>query len=337
MHETSDMTKTERVSIHLGESAGGAVDLDISAFHHGAYFVGRPREGKSSTMTNVLTAVIQNGGAGILIDDAGRAFYELEKVVANYGYDIGKLLEDDVDAGECTQEEMFQVLKHMVLDRITCAFVGTSRPNLHGIDLLKPRRMPNGEVETLERAVTGALRGFEAIYYKDIDQRATFLENLESGMTVLAAGNRPITEFRTLILDPRYWPFLMRELDRSPIANDPRNEEWLRDNRLILRANLDLRLHKLKDGTWFEGPPYSAAFRDQFGSLLRALRPFKYGSPVARFFEADTFSPERVAYKDGVFLMMNDIANELHRSTLNLLVYAFWERLLRYRIYEEAS
>jgi hypothetical protein len=323
--------------VHLGHADGQQVDLDISAFHHGGYFVGRPREGKSTTMTNVLASIILSGGAGILIDDAGRSFYELEKLVANYADDIGRRLEKRAAARGCTAKDVFRVLQRKVLNRVTFAFVGTSRPNVHGIDLLKPRRMPNGEMETLERAVTGALRGFEAIYYKDIDQRATFLENLESGMTVLAAGNRPITEFRTLILDAQYWPFLMRELDRSPIANDPRNEAWLKDNRQILRTNLDLRLRKEKDGTWVERPPYSAAFRDQFGSLLRALRPFKYGSPVGHFFEADTFVPERVAYRDGVFLMMNDIANELHRSTLNLLVYAFWERLLRYRIYEEAS
>jgi hypothetical protein len=224
------------------------------------------------------------------------------------------------------------VLKNKVLSRFTFAFVGDSRPNHHAIDLLKPRRMPNGERESVAQVTIGFVKGYEAVFHKDIDTRQTFLQTLEYIGAALTAGGRPVSEASTLILDPVYWSFLLREIDRVGIARDPRNAEYVRERLQRLRQLLDLRFSK-RNGDWAEhGAPYPRPFEEQFGSTLRALRPLERGYPISAFFDADTFEPERVAYGDGVFVMTNDISDDVYRSTLNLLTYCFWERLLRYRM-----
>ena len=321
-------TKTRRVRIPIGTKKDGTpLTLDISAFHRGGYIAGSAGAGKSETVIKVVDSVVRNGAPAIVIDDAGRSFAELERSVANYAYDLRKAMPE-----EWSRETALRVLKNKVLSRFTFAFVGDSRPNHHAIDLLKPRRLPSGERESVAQVTIGLVKGYEAVFYKDIDQRQTFLQSLEYLGCALCAAGRPVSEASTLLLDPAYWPFLLREIDRMGIVRDPRNEEYVTERLHRLRQLLDLRFSK-RNGDWSEHPaPFPRPFEEQFGSTLRALRPLERGYPVSAFFETDTFEPERVAYRDGVFVMTNDISDDIYRSTLNLLTYCFWERMLRYRM-----
>lgn len=321
--------KTRRLSIPIGERVdGGDLALDVSAFHRGAYLVGSSGSGKSETVIKLAEAVTRGGAPAIILDDAGRTFAEMERSVAHLAAELRAAMPE-----EWSEETKFRVVKQKILDRFAFAFVGDTRPNHHGIDLLKPRTMPTGETESVAQVTIGLVKGYEAIFYKDIGERQTFLQNLEYIGCALCAGGRPISEASTLLLDPAYWTFLVREIDRLGRAREERNRVYVEERLARLRQLLDLRM--TKRGSMLEiGPPYPRPFDDQFGSTLRALRPLERGYSIATFFEADTFSPERVAYRDGVFVLTNDISDDLYRSTLNLLVYTFWERLLRYRMPE---
>lgn len=321
---------TKRVTVPIGTRRDGTpLTLDVSAFHRGAYIAGSSGAGKSEKLIQLIQTVTRHGAPAIVLDDAGRSFAELERAVANYAYDLRRAMPP-----EWSDETALRILKHKVITRFTFAFVGDTRDNHHAIDLLKPRRMPTGDPETVAQVTIGVVKGYEAIFHKDIDTRQTFLQSLEYVVAALTAAARPVTEASTLILDPAYWPFLLREIDRVGIARDPRNEEYVTIRLQRLRQLLDLRFSK-RNGDWAEHPaPFPRPFEEQFGSTLRALRPLEPGYPIARFFAADTFEPERVAYRDGVFVMTNDISDDLYRSTLNLLTYSFWERLLRYRMPE---
>lgn len=322
--------KTRRVSIEIGEHEDGtSFAVDVSAFHRGAYIVGSSGSGKSETAIKLVTAVTRNGAPAIVIDDAGRTYAELERAVARFSAEMREAMPEEWSA-----EAKFRVLKDKILDRFTFAFVGDARVNHHAFDLLRPRSLPNGETESIAQVTIGLVKGYEAIFYRDIGERQTFLQNLEYIGCALCAGGRPISEGSTLLLDPLYWGFLTREIDRLGRAREEKNRVYVAERLRRLRQLLDLRISKRGSETAEHGPPYPRPFEEQFGSTLRALRPLERGYPIAAFFEADTFAPERVAYRDGVFVMTNDISDDLYRSTLNLLVYSFWERLLRYRLPE---
>jgi hypothetical protein len=319
--------KTRRVEIPIGTTTEGAVlSADISAFHRGLYAVGSSGAGKSEKIIQILAEIVTSGAPALVFDDAGRTFAELERVVAHYAYDLRRGM-----AAGWSDATKFRVLKQKVLDRFTLAFVGDSRPNHHGIDLLKPRVLPNGETETVAQVTIGLVKGYEAVFHRDIDTRQTFLQNLEYLGCALCAAGRPVTEASTLLLDPAYWPFLVREIDRLGIAHEDRNREYVARRVQRLRELLDLRF-STRNHVWGEHRPFPHRFEEQFGSTIRALRPLEPGYPIATFFETDTFDPTRVAFRDGVFLLSSDISDDLYRSTLNLLAYSFWERLLRYRL-----
>lgn len=305
---------------------GTPVALDISAFNRGFYVVGSSGAGKTEKVLHITSEVVKNGAPAIVLDDAGRMFMEFERVVAHHAYDLRSAMPE-----EWSDATKFRVLKQEILDRFTLAFVGDAHPNNHGIDLLRRRRMPNGEMESVAQVTIGLVKGYEAIFYKDIDQRQTFLQNLEYVGCALCAAGRPVTEASTLLLDPAYWSFLVAEIERLGIAREERNREYVERRLKLLRQLLDLR-YSSRNKVWAEHTPFPHRFEEQFGSTLRALRPLEPGYPIATFFDADTFDPARVAYRDGVFIMTTDISDDLYRSTLNLLVYTFWERLLRYRV-----
>lgn len=305
---------------------GSLVTLDVAAFHRGLYVVGSSGSGKTEKLLQITAEVVKNGAPAIVIDDAGRMFIELERVVAHLAYDVRDALPQ-----EWSDATKFRVLKQKILDRFTFAFVGDSLPNNHGIDLLKRRKMPDGAMESVAQVTIGLVKGYEAIFYKDIEQRQTFLQNLEYLGCALCAGGRPVTEASTLLLDPGYWPFLVAEIERLGIAREDRNRDYVERRLTLLRQLLDLR-YSSRNKVWAEHTPFPHRFEEQFGSTLRALRPLEPGYPIAAFFDADTFDPTRVAYADGVFVITTDISDDLYRSTLNLLVYTFWERLLRYRM-----
>jgi hypothetical protein len=318
------MTLAPELMIPLGAelASGDRVEFPISAFHRGGYFTGQSGQGKSSTVCRILVEVVRRGSPAIVIDDAGETFQQLERFVAFYADELHGAMER-VGLPEHVRH---RILREKVLRRFTFGFLGHGRPNAVGIDILKRRRLP-GRLESVEEVVIAALKPFEA-RFADIAIRTRFLAVVEPLLTILVAAERPITESHALLLDPRYWGFVLREIDRCKTLDDPQSRTFVEPRKRELRRILDLRFNKQGD----ENEPYPQRFNDRVESTLNALHMYRPGTVTGQFFDSDSFAPEEVVFHNGVFAVTSDISDELIRNQAISTVYTFFERLMKYRV-----
>lgn len=317
-------TRKSELVLPLGDelATGKRIGLPIQAFHRGGYFTGQSGQGKSSTICRLLVEVTRGGSPAIIIDDAGETFQQLERFAAFYGYGLHRTMLD----ARIPQPRRIELLRQMVLRRFTFGFVGHGRTNHVGIDLLKRRRLLDRR-ESVEEVVIATLKPFEA-RFTDINVRTRFVRVFRPLMTALVAAERPITEAAALLLDPRYWPFLLRELERSGSMNDDVTRAFVAPRLESLRQVLDLR--KDKEGN--ERQPYPQRFWDRIESTWNAIEPFTPGGVIAGFFDTDSFSPEEVVFHNGVFAVTSDLSDELTRNQTMATIYTFFERLMKYRV-----
>jgi hypothetical protein len=193
-------------------------------------------------------------------------------------------------------------------------------------DLLRRRQLPD-RLEAIEEVVIGTLKPFEA-RFADIAIRTRFLAVVEPLLTALVAGERPITESHALLLDPEYWPFLIRQIEERRTLEDPVSAAFVLPRLQELRRTLDFR--KNKEGSELE--PYPQRYYDRVESTLNALQMYRPGTVTGRFFDSDTFAPEAVVFHDRVFVGTTNISDELVRNQTTATIYTFFERLMKYRL-----
>jgi hypothetical protein len=319
MHQTR-----KQFHIPVGDdlTTGERFALPITAFHRGGYFTGQSGQGKSSTICRMLVDVTRRGSPAIVIDDAGETFQQLERFAAFYAAE----LHDAMVRADFPAYVRRRVLREKVLRRFTFGFVGHGRANAVGLDLLKRRQLP-GRRESIEEVVIATLKPFEA-RFTDMTVRTRFVRVFRPLITALVAAERPITEAEALLVDPRYWRFLRREIERCKTLDDPASREFVEPALHRLRRILDLRLDK--EGN--EHEPYPQRYWDRIESTWNAIEPFSPGGVVGRFFDSDTFDPEEVVFHDGVFALTTDLTDELTRTQALSSVYTFFERLMKYRV-----
>jgi hypothetical protein len=316
-------TNAHDLAIPLGVSlaTGSEVSFSWRAFERGGYFTGQSGQGKSSTICRLLTEVTGRGAPAIIIDDAGETFLQMERFAAFRAAELRAAL---IEA-RMPEHVRRQVLRDHVLDRFTFGFLGHGRKNRVGIDIFK-RRTVAGRRESVEEVALAALKPFEA-RFSDMEIRTKFLTVAEPLFICLIAGERPITEALALLLDPQYWPFLLREIERCKTLDEAESRDFVLPHLHEMRELLDVRRNK--DG--LELRPYSQRYMDLVGSTKHAVRFFRGETVVGKFFEADTFSPEDVVFGNGVFALTSNITSEMSRNLAVRSVYCFFERLMAYR------
>jgi hypothetical protein len=320
----SNSTARRDVTIDIGDDlkTRAPVAFPWHAFARGGYFTGQSGQGKSSTICRLLTEVTGRGAPAIIIDDAGETFQQLERFAAYRAAEINAAL-----VGQNMPEHVRrQVLQRHVLDRFTFGFIGHSRENRIGIDILKRRQLPHRR-ESVEEVVLAALKPFEA-RFRDMEIRTKFVWVVKPLLTALVAGERPITEALTLLFEPQYWWFLLREIERLKTLDEPRSREYVVPRLETLRRILDLRRNK--EG--IEAEPFPQRFFDKVDSTIHALEVFQPGTIVGSFFEDDTFASEDVVFGNGVFALTSDVSSELGRNLALACVYTYFERLMGYRL-----
>jgi hypothetical protein len=318
------MTSSAEPWIELGVDfeTGETVSLPLSAFARGGYFTGQAGQGKSSTICRLLTTVTRMGAPALVIDDAGETFQQLERFVAFYANALHRAMVT-MDVPEHARQ---QILNKKVLRRFTFGYLGHGRKNAACIDLLKRRQLP-GRRESIEEVVIGTLKPFEA-RFPDMNIRTRFVAVIGPLLTALIAAERPMSESLPLLLDARYWSFLLRELDRCKVMDDPESRPYVEPRIRELRRILDLRRNKQGD----ENEPYPQRFYDRVESTLNALELYKPGTVTSSFFDTDSFAPEEVVFHNGVFAVTSNLSDTLHRSQSMATVYSFFERLMKYRV-----
>lgn len=318
------MTAKPELQIPLGVdvATGEAVSVPISTLHRGGYFTGQSGQGKSSTILRLLVEVIRRGSPAIVIDDAGETFTQLERFAAFYGWHFDAAMR----RAKVPDKTRRDALRKRVFRRYTFGFVGFGRENEVRIDLLRRRQLPT-RIEAIEEVVIGTLKPFEA-RFADIAIRTRFLAVVEPLLTALVAAQRPITESHALLLDPEYWPFLLREIERLKTLEEQVSADFVLPRLQELRRILDLR--KNREGSELE--PYPQRFYDRVESTLNALHMYRPGTVTGRFFDSDSFAPEAVVFHDRVFAATSNISDELIRNQTTATIYTFFERLMKYRV-----
>jgi hypothetical protein len=309
------------IPVGVDASTGEKIAFPWTAFARGGYFTGQSGQGKSSTICRFLTEVTQRGAPALIIDDAGETFQQMERFAA---FRAGVLNEALLRAG-LPEHVRRRVIRSRVLRRFTFGFIGHGRGNEVGIDLLK-RRNVGGRRESVEEVVLACLKPFEA-RFADVTVRTKFVWVVKPLLAALVAGERPITEALTVLLDPAYWWFLMREIERCKTLDDPKSRRYVLPRLREIRRILDLRRNK--EGSEVE--PYSQRFMEYVDSTKHALEVFQPGTIVGDFFENDTFDPEDVVFGNGVFALTSNVTSELARNLALSSVYTFFERLMAYR------
>lgn len=296
------------------------------ALRYGGYITMGARGGKTTLLTRLAHHVLGHGSPGIIIDDAGELWNQLRRSVAWSAWQLNAMMQD---AG-LTAAERLSVIRARYLDRYSFAFMGSGTPNHVTLDLLKRRRLP-GRRETIEEVVSGNMRPFEA-RFKDIEIRTRFLSVIGPSLAALVAAERPITELWDLLLDPKYWWFIRSEIMRLRVLDDPVSREYLVPQMLSLRRILDMRIRYSKSTGPIEAEPYPQPYRDKIDSTLHAIEVYKPGTVTSRLFVEDSFSPESVAFGQGVFALTSDVGSELNRNLGITTLYVGFERLLKYRL-----
>lgn len=309
------------IPVGVDKATGEKIAFPWTAFARGGYFTGQSGQGKSSTICRFLTEVTRRGAPALIIDDAGETFQQMERFAA---FRAGVLNEALLRAG-LPEHVRRRVIRNRVLRRFTFGFIGHGRRNAVGIDLLK-RRVVGGRRESVEEVVLASLKPFEA-RFSDMTIRTKFVWVVKPLLAALVAGERPITEALTALLDPVYWGFLMREIDRLKTLEDEETRRYVVPRLRELRRILDLRRNK--EG--LEVEPFSQRFMEYVDSTKHALEVFQPGTIVGDFFEHDTFDPEDVVFGNGVFALTSNVTSELARNLALSSVYTFFERLMAYR------
>lgn len=318
-------TPHERILIGYDASTGEPIYEPLKHFSRGAYITGESGQGKSELTLRILNAMLAQEAPIILIDDAGKTHFRLEQLVAFHAAARSYTME----LLGAHARDRYEFLQDRFLRRHTFAFIGHGRANSVGIDILKMRTVP-GRTETVEEVVIGNLKPFEA-RFPDISIRVRFLTVIKPMLAVLCAAKRPISEALLLLLDPNYWRFVMHEIETNGALDVPANREYVVPRIAELRRILDLRYSKV-NGEYREVEPFPQRFWDRVESTYNALEPYSPGTVTAKFFEADSFSPEEVVFGRGVFSVTTDLSDELVRNQMNATIYTFFERLMKYRV-----
>lgn len=322
MENTSTPKRDVTIDIGNDLNTGELISFPWRAFSRGGYFTGQSGQGKSSTICRLLTEVTRRGSPAIVIDDAGETFQQMEKFAAYRAAEINQALV----AEGMPEHVRRQVLQEHVLDRFTFGFIGHGRDNRVGIDILKRRQLHNRR-ESVEEVVLAALKPFEA-RFRDMEIRTKFVWVVKPLLTALVAGERPITEALTLLFEPQYWWFLMREIERAKTLEEPISRDYVLPRLKTLERILALRRNK--EGV--EAEPFPQRFFDKVDSTIHALEVFQPGTIVGSFFEEDTFPSEDVVFGNRVFALTSDVSSELGRNLALACVYTYFERLMGYRL-----
>lgn len=307
------------------KNTGQEVRWNQADMRYGGYLTIAARGGKTTLISRMANYLVSHGSPAIIIDDAGELFNQLRRSVAHGAWQLNQRM---IDAGFRAHERL-AVIRARVLNRFSFAFLGSGQDNHVTIDILKRRKLPKRR-ETIEEVVSGNMRPFEA-RFKDIEIRTRFLSVIGPSLAALVAAERPITELWDLLLDPRHWYFIRSEIIRLRVLDDPVSREYLVPQMQSLRRILDMRIRYTKNGP-IESEPYPQPYRDKVDSTLHAIALYTPGTVTSRLFVEDSFSPESVAFGQGVFALTSDVGSELNRNLGITTLYTTFERLLKYRL-----
>jgi hypothetical protein len=203
------------------------VFLTLTDFLTSYWCVGEIGIGKSNHLLGPLTQALTAPLPVVVFDGAGTLATNLHHAVACFA--TRRLASADRFPEFRAQAEAF-VLRHPLL------VFGDAERAL-SIDLLRRQTLPSGATETLEQVVLRTYQIFNRLFSDDAEKRVRFRRVATSLLTILAAGHRPIREFKELLRGREgFLAFCLTEAERFGLA--PSEEHYHREQ---VQVFLDLQ------------------------------------------------------------------------------------------------
>ncbi len=250
--------------------------LRQGAFHRGVHILGAIGAGKTSLLLRYLFAT-GTRLPWVLHDFIGNGHRHLECWIANLATMLA------VAERQCPE---LAGSAARFLSRFAFLSIGDPNPAVR-FDLLRRRRLPSGNRETV-RDVTG--RALEVFFAKlndpDAAQRVRFRRIATALLACLVAAERPITEALYVLDDPLYLAFLERELALRRFRRS--DHRFLAHQLSELHHVLDLRPRDPMK-SW-------RAFEDMTESTRNSMADFAPGTLLGELFGAETVPLEEIAF-----------------------------------------
>lgn len=203
------------------------VFLTLTDFLTSYWCVGEIGIGKSNHLLGPLTQALTAPLPVVVFDGAGTLATNLHHAVACFA--TRRLASADRFPEFRAQAEAF-VLRHPLL------VFGDGERAL-SIDLLRRQTLPSGATETLEQVVLRTYQIFNRLFSDDAEKRVRFRRVATSLLTILAAGHRPIREYKELLRGREgFLAFCLTEAERFGLA--PSEEDYHREQ---VQVFLDLQ------------------------------------------------------------------------------------------------
>lgn len=203
------------------------VALTLTHFLTSYWCVGEIGIGKSNHLLGPLYQALRAPVPVVVFDGAGTLATNLHNAVACLA--TQRLAYADRVPAFQAQAEAF-VLRHPLL------VFGDGARHL-SIDVLQRQLLPNGDTETLEQVTLRTYQIFNRLFADDAEKRVRFRRVALSLLTILAAGHRPIREYKELLHGREgFLAFCLAEAARLGVA--PSEERVLREQVQVL---LDLQ------------------------------------------------------------------------------------------------
>lgn len=299
-------------SFHVGE--GLYLPLETYAPCH-KKITGPSGFGKTYLAARLWKRTTFGGAPTILLDQVGQLYDYAEREVAATTARLLRELENNEDL---TPSLRARIMRRF-LSRFHFAHVSSGKPMPVTIDLLKRRRI-DGELETVEHVVDGAMMPFEARFL-DMDIRAQFISFARPMLACLIASGFDITYHDGLIHDPNFWPAVVERIEKSGLLEDltQGNGPYVQHQMKALAAEFELRRRA------------PGLYEKHSNSTDNAFKSFEPGTVGGTFFSRDSFTPEDVVFGNHVFALTTDIDSAMERAQFIRSTEGIFQRLAKKR------
>jgi hypothetical protein len=295
---------------------GGRVHLPIELYAPAhKKITGPPSFGKTYLAARLWKRATFGGAPTILLDAVGTLYELAEREVAALAT---KFIRETELLEDLSRPLQLQIIEQF-LNRFHFAHVSSGKPMPVTIDLLK-RREVEGELETVEHVVDGAMMPFEA-RFPDMEIRAQFTAFARPMLACLIAAQLDITKHDALIRDPGYWPIVVDRIEKNGVLDDETqgNGPYVRQQMIALSTEFELR--KRAPGQ----------YERHSQSTDNAFKSFEPGTVGGTFFARDSFRPEDVVFGNHVFALTMDIDSAVERRQFIRSTEGLFQRLARKR------
>jgi len=276
--------------------------------------------GKTDTIVELLRSQSLSGRAWTYFDYAGSGY----DAAARFDAIVATVLKLGVERASPDLPETANLADRFSA-RHAYVTVGEDDPPIR-VNILRRLRRKDGRRERPHH-VAGRFVDIWSAQYGDLDVRVRFQKYAIVVAGLLAAADRPITEYARLLESEQYRQFVRREQERCGTADDPFvREQW----EILATQFLNLRKQS--------GDGVSTRQFEEISSLHNALAPLRAGPMAAFFGGSENFSLEEVAYGGKrLYASVRELANAEHRKFVLRALWAALDSLINVIPQEDPS